>query len=142
MMKALNRPPLLRRALLCAALAVPALGGVALAEGVFKNLQVLPKETDKPTLKKIMKEQAKGLGVECDYCHKEPNMAEDTDKKKLSREMMRLVEEINAGRFKADAKVAGPKDLVKARAYYAKKFAGQKDVTCNTCHQGKEEPPK
>lgn len=137
-------PKALWTVLCCAALGAPALlglGGVAAAEGVFKNLQVLPKETDKPTLKKIMKEQSKALGVECDYCHKEPNMADDTDKKKLSRDMMKLVDEINQGAFKADVK-AGPKALVKARDYYQKKLAGKKDITCNTCHQGKEEPPK
>ena len=141
MMKVTSRPAL-RHVLLCAALAAPALGGVAAADAVFKNLQVLPKDTDKPTLKKIMKEQAKALGVECDYCHKEPNMADETDHKKLTRDMMKLVAEINGGTFKADAKAAGPKPLVKAREYYTKKLAGKKDVTCNTCHQGKEEPPK
>jgi hypothetical protein len=115
------------------------------ADGIFKNLQILPKDTDKPTLKAIMKKQAKALGVDCDHCHDHPDMAKDTDKKKISREMMTLVDQINKGALKPDAKPTGSKDFKKAVAYYQKRIVGKtpdKEVTCNTCHQGQEEPPK
>jgi hypothetical protein len=102
----------------------------------FKNLQVLPKDIDKPTLKQIMKKQAKALGVECEFCHEQPDMAKDTDHKKIGREMMRLVEAINKG---ADFKPVS-KDARKAQEYYNKKLTGKKDIECNTCHQGKEKP--
>lgn len=118
--------------LLCAAL--------VRAQGKFKNLQVLPQDIDKAKLKAIMKAQAKALGVECDYCHTQPNMEVDTEHKKIAREMMRLVDEINAGKFKPDAKVTGSKALTKARQFYQKYLPGRQDITCMTCHEGKEEP--
>src|SRR5438309_1225650 len=69
--------------------------GTALADG-FKNLQVLPKSSSKDQLKAIMKEQSKALGVECDFCHDVPDMASDAnEKKKISREMMKMTAEIN-----------------------------------------------
>lgn len=90
----------------------PAAGAV-----VFKNLQVLPKDITKPALKATMREMAKSLNVDCDHCHKEPDMAADTDKKKIAREMMEMVKTINT-KF--------PMTL--------------KKVTCWTCHRGKPEP--
>jgi hypothetical protein len=97
-----------------AAAAAPAAGG-----GVWKNLQVLPKDIAKPALKAQMKQMSKELGVECDHCHKEPDMAEDTDKKKTAREMMEMVKTINA-----------------------KYPMTMKKVTCWTCHRGKSVPDK
>jgi hypothetical protein len=85
----------------------------------FKDLQVLPKDITKPALKAIMKQMAKDLGKDCDHCHKEPDMAADTDKKKTAREMMEMVKVINT------------------------KFPmTMKKVTCWTCHRGKAEPDK
>lgn len=125
-------PSLIRRLLLPAAavlvLALPALSQAqapkpaapaAPAGGapVFKNLQFLPKDITKPALRMTMKEIAKSLNVDCDHCHKEPDMAADTDKKKIAREMMEMVKTINT-KF--------PMTL--------------KKVTCWTCHRGKPEP--
>ena len=90
----------------------PAAGAV-----VFKNLVVLPKDITKPALKATMRDIAKSLNVDCDHCHKEPDMAADTDKKKIAREMMEMVKTINT-KF--------PMTL--------------KKVTCWTCHRGKPEP--
>ncbi len=87
------------------------------AAGVWKNLQFLPKDITKPALKATMREMAKSLNVDCDHCHKEPDMAADTDKKKVAREMMEMVKTINA------------------------KFPmTMKKVSCWTCHRGKPEP--
>lgn len=52
------------------------------------DLQVLPKTISKADLKAVMKLQSKALGVDCDFCHKSPNMEADTDHKKVAREMM------------------------------------------------------
>lgn len=92
--------------------APPAAGAV-----VFKNLQFLPKDITKPALKATMRDMAKALNVDCDHCHKEPDMAADTDKKKIAREMMDMVKTINT---------KYPMTL--------------KKVTCWTCHRGKPEP--
>lgn len=89
----------------------------AAGAAVFKNLQVLPKDITKPALKATMRDIAKSLNVDCDHCHKEPDMAADTDKKKIAREMMEMVKTINA---------KYPMTL--------------KKVTCWTCHRGKPEP--
>ncbi|HEX8951487.1 MAG TPA: c-type cytochrome [Polyangia bacterium] len=102
---------------------VGAMGGVALAE--FKNLQVLPKSMSKEELKAYMKGQARALGVECDYCHDVPDMASDkNDKKLIARKMIQLTAEVN------DKWLKGMKD------------ADKNKVTCATCHQGHELPPK
>ena len=102
---------------------VGGLGGVALAD--FKNLQVLPKTMSKDELKALMKAQAKALGVECDYCHDVPDMASDKNQKKLvARKMMQMTNDIN------DKWLKGMKD------------ADKNKVTCGSCHQGHELPPK
>jgi len=87
--------------------------------GAWKDLQVLPKNISKDELKKIMKSMSKDLGVDCSFCHDEPNMEKDTNKKKLAREMMQMTSEIS-------------------RRYPST----MKKVTCWTCHRGKEEPDK
>ncbi|MDB4971413.1 MAG: c-type cytochrome [Myxococcales bacterium] len=102
---------------------VSAMGGVAAAE--WKNVQVLPKTMSKDELKALMKAQSKALGVECDYCHDVPDMASDKNEKKLiARKMMQMQNEIN------EKWIKGWKGADKAK------------VSCGTCHQGHEEPPK
>jgi hypothetical protein len=109
--------------------ATVAVGAVAVADppasGGYKNLKVLPKTISKPELKAIMKAQAKALGVECDHCHEDPDMASDKNpNKEIARQMMQMVNEINARWLK------GVKD------------ADKNPVTCGTCHRGAEHPPK
>ncbi len=87
--------------------------------GGWKDLQILPKTISKDELKKTMKSMSKDLGVDCSFCHDEPNMEKDTNKKKLAREMMQMTSDIN------------------------KKYPStMKKVTCFTCHRGKEEPER
>lgn len=87
--------------------------------GFWKDLQILPKNISKDELKKTMKAMSKDLGVDCSFCHEEPNMEKDTNKKKLAREMMQMTGDIN------------------------KKYPStMKKVTCFTCHRGKEEPER
>jgi len=84
-----------------------------------KNLKALPKtwSTDKVT--DYMKKQvSRGLGVKCEACHVKGDFASDTNKKKLAaRKMIALTDGIN-------------------RDFFKKK----PEVTCFTCHKGKEEP--
>ena len=87
--------------------------------GAWKELQILPKNISRDELKKIMKSMSKDLGVDCSFCHEEPNMEKETNKKKLARDMMQMTNDI-------------------ARKYPAT----MKKVTCWTCHRGKEEPEK
>jgi hypothetical protein len=110
----------MRRWLMVAALLV---GGTALGEG-FKNLQVLPKTISKDELKGLMKAQAKALDVECDHCHNVPDMAsDDNPNKKVARDMMKMTMEINQKWIKP------------------LKDSAKNQVTCGTCHRGKETPP-
>ncbi len=108
---------------LMVAILVGGVGGAARAD--FKNLQVLPKSMSKDELKAYMKGQARALGVECDFCHDVPDMASDKNEKKLiARKMMQMTNEVN------DKWLKGMKDVEKNK------------VTCVTCHQGHELPPK
>jgi hypothetical protein len=117
-----RRPSL--RLVLAAAVAAGALAAVAparlaLAEGPFRNLKLLPKTITKEEMKRVMKAQSRDLGVDCEHCHDPDDMAKDTDHKKIARSMMKMTAEINT------------------------KWIKDKDaqVTCGTCHQGKAEPP-
>lgn len=102
---------------LAALLGIGLLAQTTQAQEAFQNLQVLPKTISKADLKKIMKAQNKALGVDCSFCHVEPDMAKDIGHKKIAREMMRMTEEIN------------------------KKYPTLKgNMTCMTCHRGKAEP--
>lgn len=86
------------------------------------NLEIYPKGTDLKVIKKDMKVISKSLGVQCDFCHDLDDFAADSNKhKKVARDMMRMVTDIN-------------KQL--------KKDGYDATVSCMTCHQGKEHPPK
>ncbi len=88
--------------------------GVASAKPA-KNLKVLPAGMDKKKLKPIMKQFAKALGVECSFCHDtSAGFDADTKEKKITRDMMRMVNAMNSK--------------------YLKKYKAK--VSCNTCHQG------
>jgi hypothetical protein len=107
---------MMRLALVWILLAAPALV-VAEEPWKGKDLQILPKDISKEKIKEIMKKQSEALGVDCDFCHKPPDMHLDTDHKKVAREMMRMVRDINQHFFK-----------------------GKPKVECMTCHRGAEEP--
>jgi len=82
-----------------------------------KNLKVLPATMTKADLKKLMKQQATSLGVQCDFCHDTDDYAKDTEHKEVARDMMRMTAEINKAHFK-----------------------NQNKVGCITCHNGQKEP--
>lgn len=92
----------------------------------FKNVKVLTNVHSKGDMRRIMKEQAASLGVKCVHCHVPGKFDLDDKKEKVAaREMMKMVQEINASWLKD---VPLEKDEAKPT------------VTCWTCHRGKTEP--
>jgi photosynthetic reaction center cytochrome c subunit len=91
--------------------------GQKLTEQQFKNIQVLkgyPADQLIPAMQFI----TASLGVECDFCHNREAMDSDEKKpKKIAREMMKMMMEINADNFDS-----------------------RQQVTCNTCHRGAAKP--
>jgi len=84
-----------------------------------KNLKILPHDMPKAEIKKLMKTIAAALGVECEHCHNTDNFAEDSEKKEIARQMMKMSGQINKEFFK-----------------------GEQKVGCITCHNGNKEPKK
>ena len=61
------------------------------------NVQVLPFETKKEVMKYMKKTVSKSLGVKCKFCHNIKDYSDDSNPHKLvAREMMRMVESMNA----------------------------------------------
>jgi photosynthetic reaction center cytochrome c subunit len=83
----------------------------------YKNVQVL-KDLPADQLIPAMQFIETSLGVECETCHVEGAYEKD-DKplKKTARDMMKMQMEINKNNF-----------------------GGNRQVTCNTCHRGAEQP--
>lgn len=92
---------------------------IPVARAGFKNLQVLPKTTTNKALIAQMNLQIVALGVGCEHCHDPKDPSAETPLKEKAREMMRMVQEINA-----------------------KYPATMNRVTCFTCHRGKHVPEK
>jgi len=99
----------------------------ATAGATRPNLQVL-QDLPESQLFLVMNSLADSLGVRCDYCHvqvapdltKTPSNVggwkwdrDDKPQKRTARDMMRMVVDLNAGRFK-----------------------GEPRITCYTCHRG------
>ncbi len=84
-----------------------------------KNLKVLPKTWTTAKVTDYMKKQvSRGTGMKCEGCHVKDDFASDDNKHKLAaRKMIALTDGIN-------------------RDFFKKK----PEVTCFTCHQGKEHP--
>lgn len=106
--------------------------GVAGAEipDTFRNLEVLPADTEKQVLIDVMRDFSTALGVRCSHCHIQATpgdfdsydwVSDDLEPKRTARGMMRLVEAVNG-------------DLLPA--------AGRDGemVSCVTCHRGLIDP--
>ncbi|HEX6790424.1 MAG TPA: c-type cytochrome [Candidatus Krumholzibacteria bacterium] len=122
-----------RLAVSCALLMLVAASAHAQIPDKFTNLKVLPKDTPKPELIKIMRGFSGDLGVRCSFCHeaKDPhdlstfNFASDqVPEKATAREMMRMAKNINE---QVD-KIMG------------KEHPDHLKVTCFTCHHGNHQP--
>jgi hypothetical protein len=99
----------------------------------YKNLKVLPKNTNKEQMDVVMKHFTASLGIKCNYCHvfnqeqKAMDFASDANEHKgTARQMMKMTQKINKKYFKWEGGFTAMKDKL--------------DVTCNTCHNGKKEP--
>jgi hypothetical protein len=101
------------------------------------NLQVFPKDMQRPQLLQIMQAFNQGLGVQCSHCHQfvgpgDPmnDMASDAKpQKNVARAMIQMVRTINPA---VQASVP------------AKAAADVRNVGCWTCHRGQaipEAPP-
>ena len=89
----------------------------------YENLQVLPQDITASELFANMKRLTIALGVYCNSCHRNDVRDYASDEivmKQKARDMMRMVEQMNAG-LPADA-------------------TDDAKVTCFTCHRGKLKP--
>src|SRR4029077_2242570 len=108
--------------MLAGALLVRAQGGPPTMEGktaeqFYKNIKVL-NGTPADQVIESMHLIRGALGVDCEFCHEDPDRAADTkEPKETARDMMRMVMDINKNNFK-----------------------GQQEVTCYTCHRGSPSP--
>jgi cytochrome c peroxidase len=89
---------------------------------------VLPKDIPRPELNAMMQGFARGLGVQCNYCHvaegrggRNDFASDEKPQKKVARVMMQMVEHDNDMIAKGVVGKA-PADIVK--------------VECATCHRG------
>jgi photosynthetic reaction center cytochrome c subunit len=105
-------------------------GSAGASRPTLRVLQALPESQ----LFLLMNFVADSLGVKCDYCHVQeaPNLTrtpsnvggwvwdrDDKPPKRVAREMMQMVIDLNAGRFK-----------------------GESRITCYTCHRGSTQPSR
>ena len=94
-----------------------------------KNLKVLPKNISHEELDKIMKGFNMSLGVKCNHCHAPKangerglDFASDSNPKKdVARYMIKMTNQINKKHFKHEHEGV------------------VKNISCNTCHNGKTE---
>ncbi len=103
----------------------------------WKNLKVIPKNTDEDQLERIMNGYSKQLGVTCSYCHPDtkPDIfprrvdfaSEEKPEKQIARKMMRMTDKINKKYF-------GYKNK------YDFESLKTSVISCNTCHRGLKKP--
>ena len=87
------------------------------AEQFYKNIKVL-NGTPADQVIESMHQIRAALGVNCEFCHDDPDRSTDTKMpKETARGMMRMVMDINKNNFK-----------------------GEQEVTCYTCHRGSTDP--
>jgi hypothetical protein len=98
--------------------------------GPPKNLKVLPKNISNADLRKLMRQFAGDLGVECEFCHamnpqtKRPDFPSDAKpEKETARYMIQMTDDLN-NKYLAempDRRYADP-------------------IDCGTCHRGEKHP--
>ena len=100
----------------------------------YKNLKVLPKNTNKEQMDSVMHHFTASLGVRCNYCHQYNNeqkamdFASDANEHKaIARNMMKMTNKLNKKYFDVGN---------------AKNLDTKLEVTCYSCHNGKAKPGK
>jgi hypothetical protein len=96
------------------------------------NLLVLPAQSSRASVRSLMKQYERELGVSCSYCHVEDRDAgvldyasDENPRKHTARIMIAMLNDINEkhlAQLGADRRYAQP-------------------VTCGSCHQGSASPP-
>lgn len=121
-----------RAGLLGGALVVLSQAAGAQIPDKFTNLQVLPKDIAKADLVMKMREIASELNLRCHNCHVGPDDLEGMDfatdekpTKQAAREMLRMVQAVNAAVTKLPAREEPRQTL-----------------SCYTCHRGAQRPPE
>ena len=105
--------------LLCAGAQTPPGSSPKTAEQVYKNIQVL-KGIPADQLIPAMQFITESLGVGCDQCHVERAFENDDKKsKQTARQMIQMMLALNQNNF-----------------------AGQREVTCYSCHRGSLHPAR
>jgi tetratricopeptide (TPR) repeat protein len=150
----LLRPISLAAIAMCVPVVLSAQGAAGGAQGRGgeppKNLQVLPKDTPRNQVTAIMRTFTMALGVRCEHCHTESPAAtaaapanapaggrggrgggpqldyalDDKENKKIAREMMKMVADINGKYLPATGR----------------SFTDLTRVSCETCHHGLAKP--
>ncbi len=102
------------------------------AKPTYKNLKVLPKNTNKKEMDSVMHHFTGSLGVKCNYCHQYNNeqkamdFASDANEhKEIARDMMKMTAKLNKKYFDVDN---------------SKSLTAKLEVTCFSCHNGKAHP--
>lgn len=102
------------------------------AEPQYKNLKVLPKNINKKQMDSVMHHFTSSLGVKCNFCHqynaeqKAMDFASDANEHKaVARSMMKMTAKLNKKYF----------DVSNSKSLNAKL-----EITCFSCHNGKEHP--
>jgi hypothetical protein len=97
----------------------------------FKNLKVLPKNIGHDELRSLMKGWNNALGVKCNFCHaptkEDPKKLDYASDAKPEKDMARSM-------YKMTAKIN--------KKYFGHEEVSVPEVSCNTCHGGKEHPSK
>jgi hypothetical protein len=103
----------------------------------WKNLKIIPKNTDEEQMERIMHLYTRQLGVTCSYCHPDTKpgiipvevdfVTDELPAKGIARKMMNMTDRLNKKYFgyKNDYSFASYKNS---------------PVTCNTCHRGLTKP--
>lgn len=102
-----------------------------------KNLKVLPKKISHDDLRAVMKSWNNALGVKCNFCHvprkddpkKLDYVSDEKPEKDMARSMYKMTMRINKKYFGEEE-------------HESKDGKAVLEVTCNTCHRGKEHPEK
>jgi|KBSSwiStaDraftv2_1062776.scaffolds.fasta_scaffold589180_2 mono/diheme cytochrome c family protein len=122
------------------------LGGVVLFAGTWTqaqdsaaaavaaptNLRVLPAHSSRASVRSLMKQYERELGVSCSYCHVEDRdsgvidyASDENPRKHTARIMISMLNDINEKHL---AQLGGDRRYAQP-------------VTCASCHQGRASPP-
>ncbi len=105
---------------------------VAAAVAAPTNLRVLPAQSSRASVRSLMKQYERELGVSCSYCHVEDRdsgvidyASDENPRKHTARIMISMLNDINEKHL---AQLGGDRRYAQP-------------VTCASCHQGRASPP-